>query len=74
MRWKLSSVLGCKAHGLEYTGVVAMLIESAALVVIFNAFFVATIRAENFIHYVAFAGSVQVQVGGMTVASRLCVC
>lgn len=60
-RYRLRRIVG-EVEGSKYAGVVAMLVESAAMVVVFNAFFVATIRSNSLIHYIAFAGSAQIQV------------
>ncbi|KAF5323062.1 hypothetical protein D9611_009294 [Ephemerocybe angulata] len=59
-RYRITRTIG-KADGLQYASVVAMLVESAALVVVFNAFFVATIGRGSFVYYIAFAGNVQSQ-------------
>lgn len=64
-RYRTNSVGGplhSQGEGLQYVGIVAMLIESAALVVMFNAIFLATIPLNSFVYYVAFAGSAQAQV------------
>lgn len=60
-RSKVKTGLG-ETHSVQYNSIIAMLIESAALVVIFNAFFVATIRTQSLFHYIAFAGNAQAQV------------
>ncbi|KAF6742028.1 hypothetical protein DFP72DRAFT_217776 [Ephemerocybe angulata] len=59
-RWKITRTIG-KSEGVQYASVVAMLVESAALVVVFNAFFVATIGRGSLVSYIAFAGNVQSQ-------------
>ena len=61
-RYRVTSVLG-KTQGLQYVSIVAMVTESALLVVIFNTFFVATVRTHPHLAYIAFAGNVQSQVG-----------
>lgn len=60
-RQKVKTALG-ETQNTQYIGIVAMLVESAALVVIFNAFFVATMSTQSLFRYIAFAGNVQSQV------------
>lgn len=60
-RYRMRRITG-EVEGSKYAGVVAMLVESAALVVVFNAFFVATVRSDSLVHYIAFAGNTQAQV------------
>ena len=62
-RYRMRRIVG-EVEGSKYAGVVEMLVESAALVVVFNAFFVATVRSDSLVHYIAFAGNAQAQVCG----------
>ena len=60
-RYRMRRITG-EVEGSKYVGVVSMLVESAVLVVVFNAFFVATVGSDSLVYYIAFAGNAQAQV------------
>ncbi|EAU85596.2 hypothetical protein CC1G_06309 [Coprinopsis cinerea okayama7 len=59
-RWRLTSILG-KSQGSHYTSYVAILIESAVLIVLSNIFLIVVMQRNSPLEATAFQASIQVQ-------------